>query len=60
MFALASPSQWRAHASIKLAPPRQRVGSPIGLLGLVADDMGERMLGKFAREVRFVAGPITE
>jgi hypothetical protein len=39
-----------------LAPPRQRVGSPIGLLGLVADHMGERMFGQFAREVRFVAG----
>src|SRR5579859_4339520 len=44
----------------QLAPPRQRVRSPIGLLGLVADDVSESMFGKLAREVRFVARPIAE
>jgi hypothetical protein len=33
----------------KLAPPLQRVGSPIGLLGLVADDVGEGVFGAFTR-----------
>jgi len=44
----------------KLAPARERVGSAVGLFGLVADDMRERMLGKLAREVRFISGPIAE
>ena len=44
----------------KFAPPRQRVRSPVGLFGLVADDMRQRVLGKFAREVRLVARPIAE
>ena len=35
----------------KLAPPRQRVRSPVSLLGLVADDVGERVLGKLAGEM---------
>jgi hypothetical protein len=44
----------------KLASPRQRVRSAVGLFGLVADDMGERMFGELAREMGFVAGPISE
>ena len=37
-LAMARP---RVH---NLAPPRQRIRSPVGLFGLVADDMRERML----------------
>ena len=42
----------------ELAPPRQRVASAVGLFGLVADDVRQRVLGEFAREMRFVARPI--
>src|ERR1700722_4231791 len=44
----------------KLASPRQRVRSPVGLFGLVADDMGERVLRKLPREMRFVPRPISK
>ena len=59
-FPPASPSQWRVHASINLAPPRQRVRSPVSLLRLVADDMRKGVLGQFAREMRLVARPVAE
>src|SRR4029453_19190751 len=36
----------------------QGVAAPVGLLGLVANDMGERGLGNFARKMRLVPRPI--
>ena len=36
------------------------VAAPVGLLGLVADQMRERSLRHFSREMRFVAGPVAE
>jgi len=53
-FAMALPG---VH---KLAPPRERVGSPVGLLGLVADDVRKGMLRQLAREMRLVSHPIAE
>ena len=41
--------------------PSIRAASPVGLFGLVADDISSRgVFGKFARVVRFVARPISE
>ena len=44
----------------KLTPPRQRVGSPIGLFGFVADDVRKSMFGELTREMGFVARPIAK
>ena len=44
----------------KLPPSLQRIRSPVGLFGLVADDMRKGVLGELAREMRLVAGPIAE
>jgi hypothetical protein len=44
----------------QLAPLLQRVATPIGLLRLVADDVGQSRFGNFAREVGDVACPIPE
>jgi hypothetical protein len=57
-FLPASPSQ--CPCVHQLAAPRQRVGSPVDLFGLVADHVRKRVFGKFAREMRFVPRPIPE
>lgn len=44
----------------KFAPLFQRITAPISLLGLVADNVRESLLRQLAREVRFVAGPISK
>src|SRR5271166_549705 len=44
----------------KLPPPRQRVRPTVSLFGFVSDDVGKRMLGKLARETRFIARPIAD
>ena len=42
------------------AAPFRRVAPPKRLFGLVADSMGEGVLGKFPRKVRLVACPVAE
>ncbi len=44
----------------KLSPSRQGVRSPVGLFGLIPDDVRKRMLGKLVGEVRLVACPIAK
>jgi hypothetical protein len=44
----------------QLAPSPQGVRSPIGLLSFVANDVRERVFGKLAREICFVAGPVAK
>jgi len=44
----------------QLAPLLQRVTSTVCLFGLVTNDMGQRRLGNFAREVGDIPRPIAE
>jgi hypothetical protein len=44
----------------QFAPPRERIAAPVGLFGLVANDVRQRMFGKLAGKMRLVACPIAE
>jgi hypothetical protein len=44
----------------QLAAASERIASPVSLFRFVAEDMGERILGKLAREMRLVTRPIAE